>query len=355
MENQQDSSPSAPLDDTTSLASQFQTPSTQENTNMPQSYVSVAKKAATTSFPKKEQAVIINVIESLKLVDYLNALSEFTDPKSILFASRISNNRVCIYLSSTDIVDLLVSKHRIIKIGNEQLEIRRLVTPSKRVILSNVCPSIPHDVIESSLRNSGLKLLSPISFLRAGLSDDKFSHILSFRRQVYITPPELDNTEFQTSLVIAHEGTNYRIFLSLDSMECFVCRQTGHIASNCPHAEKQEQTTPQEQTNVIRKRPPPSISSTSNTTSTDLLDFTPETDMLPPVTTPIQLHAPPTILSKEIKPKSKKRKTSPNVDSFPLAADLESIDVLKRTQKNFQFHPRTSNHSWRIQQEVLTH
>lgn len=94
-----------------------------------------------------------------------------------------------------------------------------------------MCPSIPNEIIEEALKSLNLKLVSPILPLRAGIQGDEFSHILSFRRQVYIDETEnIDNT----SLLITHDNTTYRIFISTDSMECFVCKKTGHISSNCP-------------------------------------------------------------------------------------------------------------------------
>ncbi|CAH1980095.1 unnamed protein product [Acanthoscelides obtectus] len=69
-----------------------------------------------------------------------------------------------------------------------------------------------------------------MSFLRIGATIPEYSHILSFRRQVYIAPTESTIPE---SLVISHEGLSYRIFLSLDSQKCFKCNQSGHIANNC--------------------------------------------------------------------------------------------------------------------------
>ncbi|KAL3288619.1 hypothetical protein HHI36_003056 [Cryptolaemus montrouzieri] len=35
--------------------------------------------------------------------------------------------------------------------------------------------------------------------------------------------------------MITHEDTNYRIFISTDSMDCFICRKGGHVAKNCPN------------------------------------------------------------------------------------------------------------------------
>ncbi|KAL3269444.1 hypothetical protein HHI36_008514 [Cryptolaemus montrouzieri] len=89
------------------------------------------------------------------------------------------------------------------------------------------------DIIDA-LKNLGLHLASPVSFLKAGIPGDEYSHILSFRRQAYVFS-STEKFELQTSILIPYDGNEYRIFISTDKMECFICRQSGHIASNCPN------------------------------------------------------------------------------------------------------------------------
>lgn len=202
------------------------------------SYVAAMKKAPTHVFPKKEQAIIMNVHESLRLSDYVKAIADIIGPKSIIFASRISHNRICIYLTNTELVDNLVTTYKMVQIGELSIQIRRLITPSKRIIISNVCPSIPHEVIERAIKSYRLKLVSPISFLRAGIPGADFNHIMSFRRQVYVSPPEDDGVEVPSSVVVDFDGTQYRIYLTTDNMACFLCKLNGHIANNCPNTQQ---------------------------------------------------------------------------------------------------------------------
>ncbi|CAH1963267.1 unnamed protein product, partial [Acanthoscelides obtectus] len=72
-----------------------------------------------------------------------------------------------------------------------------------------------------------------------------YSHILSFRRQVYIEPNQ-QSLNIPDSIEITHENLAYRIFLSLDSQKCFKCSKQGHIASQCPLPSQQRQTNPHE-------------------------------------------------------------------------------------------------------------
>lgn len=184
--------------------------------------------------PKREQAIILNVAENLKLFDYVKSIGDILGPKNITYASRISNNRVCIYLASKTLVEQLIETHPTVMAGDTELSVRRLVTPAKRIVLSNISPSIDNEDAESELKKYGLNLVSPVTSLRAGMPKDDYGHILSFRRQAYIMPPN-DNFELQTSILMPCEGRVCRVFISTDKMECFICRQPGHKANTCPN------------------------------------------------------------------------------------------------------------------------
>lgn len=224
--------------------------STTGGNNSQPSYSNAIKSTPKINFPQKEQAIVLNAIEGLKLADYIHSLAALIGPKNIIFASRIANNRICIYLSSKQLVDQLLESRSSIQVGEAEVGMRRLITPAKRLLLSNVCPTIPHEIIENCLKNAGFKLVSPITFLRAGLAGEEFAHILSFRRQVYVTPDSEDLLQTQTSLVLPFDDTQYRIFLSSDEMTCFLCKQKGHIANNCVNIPVGPQTNQTDRTNT---------------------------------------------------------------------------------------------------------
>ncbi|CAH1105307.1 unnamed protein product [Psylliodes chrysocephalus] len=185
-------------------------------------------------YPSKNQAIIFTPIDGAKLQDYLLPLGEIVHPKNIIFCSKLSNNRICMYLSSQEIVEKFMNDYSgIIEINNEILQARRYVTPSERIILSNVCPSIPHDILIKELEHIGVTILSPITFLKNSASLPEFNHILSFRRQVFIKPTALPIPE---SFLINYENTSYRIFLVRDILKCFNCKQEGHTSTNCKTA-----------------------------------------------------------------------------------------------------------------------
>ncbi|KAF0709694.1 putative RNA-directed DNA polymerase [Aphis craccivora] len=106
-----------------------------------------------------------------------------------------------------------------------------LINPSKCIILSNVYPAISNNIITDALVNLGVKITTPITALKAGFQLDKFAHITSFQRQLYINPD--DFSKLPGSIAISSENTTYRIFITDGTVTCFLCKKTGHVSSIC--------------------------------------------------------------------------------------------------------------------------
>lgn len=204
-------------------------------------------------FPNRDQAIVFDAVENTVKDDYIISVGELVNPENVIFASRVSNNRVCIYLSSKDIVEKFISTHGGVNIGGNFIVARRLVSPAKRVILSNVSPCLPHDIIEKHLKQVGLKVVSSINFIKAGISHENFKHVLSFRRQVYII---LDKeNKLPDSLLIEFKENAFRIFLTTDEIRCFTCKKLGHIASKCTRSSPESS-----QTNAVNIETPTVVS-----------------------------------------------------------------------------------------------
>lgn len=187
----------------------------------------------TGNLPKLNQAIVFKTIDGIKQIDYIIAISKITSPKNIISASRISNNRFCIFLTSETIADNLIKEHTHIIVNDIEIPIRKLITPFKRIILANVYPIIPNSLILEALQKEGIKTTSPITTIKAGYAhtSNEFAHIGSFKRQTYIHPDDI--TKLPSSILIYFEETNYRIFITDDSITCFLCKQTGHLSSSC--------------------------------------------------------------------------------------------------------------------------
>lgn len=242
----------------------IQTPSA---SNMVESTVnrqrsSYAKVIQQMTCPKREQAIVVDSVEGIAVKEYAVAIAKIIGPQNILYISKISNNRVCLYLSSQQLVNHLVETHTQVTIGTKTLEVRPLISKTKRIILSNVHPVIPNSAIEYKLAEFDVNPKSQITYVRAGLNEAGFTHILSFRRQMYINPEDL--SKLPSSMQIQHENTVYWVYLSAEKLICFSCKEEGHLAKHCKNTEPNSQVDSQDTTNIIDELPPGDLNQNNN-------------------------------------------------------------------------------------------
>jgi len=121
-------------------------------TNNIDTNINFASMTARENTHSREQAIVFNSIDGVPQKDYIIAIGQIVQPRNILFVSRISNNRFCIFLSSKEILESLLAKTQIININGHEIQIRRLLNPAKRIVISNVCPSISnHESMKYSI------------------------------------------------------------------------------------------------------------------------------------------------------------------------------------------------------------
>ena len=200
--------------------------------------ISYSKAASTDIFPKKEQAICFNIIKGTSERDYITKIGDLVKPINVRYVSRMSRDRFAIFLSDKRYVDYLVDKFPIIKVGNNEIKVRRLINPNKRIIISNISPHIPHEFIKDLLiKEYVIKFETEITFIKYGMQNiSGYSHLLNAKREFYIDPEQVE--KIPESHLIQYEETSYRIFFSPDSVKCFICQEIGHISKNCPNTEE---------------------------------------------------------------------------------------------------------------------
>jgi len=170
-----------------------------------------------------DQAMVMNLVDGIKQIQYIIVFKKITDATNVISASCISNNRFCIFLKNQQIANEIINNHSAIYIDNIEIPIRKLINPSKRIILSNVYSAIPNNKILDALLNLDVKLTSSITPLKTGFQIDKFAHIVSFRRQLYINPDNF--SKLPESITVSLENTSYGIFITDDTITCFLCKK----------------------------------------------------------------------------------------------------------------------------------
>ena len=110
-------------------------------------------------------------------------------------------------MNSKETADRLTESGKEITIGTLTLEIRPLISKATRIIISNACPIIPNDIIIEELSKINITPCSQITYIRAGINDPGFSHVLSFRRQMYVNPDDIP--KLPPSIAINYDSTMY--------------------------------------------------------------------------------------------------------------------------------------------------
>lgn len=204
-----------------------------ENSTTPtthtQSFAQALNKNNTQLYPKKEQALILSPVQGIPLKEYIMALGTYINPTKILYVSRISGNRICIYLKSKEDVTNLTNTHKTIRVQNNNIPIRSLITPSHRIVIWTF-PNVPNNIIKDSLEQLGVKVISEMYSLSAGYYDQNFSHIKSFRRFVFV---HSDHPTLPETIPTVYENETYRIHITVDEKPCTYCQKFGHISEEC--------------------------------------------------------------------------------------------------------------------------
>lgn len=212
-----------------------------------QSFVNVSQSSPPRSYsgaiakkvrPKQEQSIHLDSIEGCSNDDYLDGLEELTDITNIIWISKISRSRVCVFVKNEKIVESLIDKW--VKVKEHKLKVRPVIGKNKRVVISNVNPSIPDEILLDVLNEKGINPVSGVTDIRASVSKPGRSHIFSFRRQVYIQ--DEDENKLPDSCQISFKNQLFWIYFTTDSTCCFLCKQSGHIAKLCPNSNNESNT-----------------------------------------------------------------------------------------------------------------
>lgn len=220
---------------------------TNNSQNIKTNKMNFANAVINNTFPKKEQGIIILPVEGIEPEEYVYSVGDIIGPQNITHTSR-KNKKIYIFLSKKEHADYMINNHKQITINNKTIEIRRLINPAQRLIISNVCPTIPHDIIVQALINQNIKLVSPITFLHSGLQKEEYKQILGFRRQVFYT--EDNDVIIPPRMEIEHDDVTYQIYLTTDTT-CTTCKVKGHAANNCPNQMTVETLASTQDNNII--------------------------------------------------------------------------------------------------------
>ena len=148
---------------------------------------------------------------------------------AIRSASRM-NSAVVLFLDEVEKVNTLVEKGIVLK--DSHTAVFPLVSPAKKVTLSNVPPFIKDEVLLRELSRHG-QIVSTIHKIPLGCKSPLLQHVVSFRRRVFMILKN-DAEELNLALRFRIDNFDYVIFATTETMKCFGCGLEGHLVRSCP-------------------------------------------------------------------------------------------------------------------------
>ena len=190
-----------------------------------------------------KNAVKMESLEGVSVNIYVEKIAEMVEDKEILAASRM-NRSVVVFLKTTNSVDIICTNG--LTITEEFIQPQPMVKPATKVILSNVPPFLPNELLAEKLEPYGKVITQSFRYIPLGCRKDSLRHVKSFRRQVYIV---LKQGNINGVLHTFYNGNSYSIYISTDEVRCFHCKDTGHIRRNCPSLQqnREMETNPESQ------------------------------------------------------------------------------------------------------------
>lgn len=186
----------------------------------------------------KKHAFVCKPLPDTALAEYVEATTDIVDADRIIAASRMNKN-IVIFLDSVEDVELVCTSG--LGINGEMVFPEPMVKTSTKVIISNIPPHLPNDVLYPIIEPLG-NVVSGIRPISLGMKNPKLKHVVSFRRQVYILlhPGVLDGDQLRFN--IEHDNHNFTVFVSRDEVRCFQCRSLGHVRSECTYQNEKTDT-----------------------------------------------------------------------------------------------------------------
>ncbi|KAI5735279.1 hypothetical protein M8J77_016561 [Diaphorina citri] len=159
---------------------------------------------------------------------YLCAVGDIVGDSKMVFAGK-NNNLVKIYLVNEEEVNKFYDNHPQLVVDEKVLIVRKLVDNGHKIFLCNTEPGMPDSLLINEIAKY-TRVVSDMKFVNLGARNERFSHLIGFRRTVFVENIE----ELPASFSVLFENVNYKIFVVIDRVKCFNCNGEGHLVRNCP-------------------------------------------------------------------------------------------------------------------------
>ena len=178
--------------------------------------------------PKDDQAIVFSAEKDVPIRTYVEKLNEHVkDPKSFLYGSRITGDRMSIVLSSAELARKLVEEVGAINVEGKIVQLKYFIAKSVKVIISNANYGISNSALKKFLtKNCGIRTASSVAEFKVNMGNENKDvfQMKSYRRYVYIHPEDVNKLpKGPVKFLNGENGAN--VFFELDAPKCFLCGQ----------------------------------------------------------------------------------------------------------------------------------
>ncbi|KAK3913019.1 Transposon TX1 uncharacterized 82 kDa protein [Frankliniella fusca] len=183
------------------------------------------------SVPSRKLSVILENTKECNQDDILRAVADVVGGNNILYASKLSGGRFCLYLSSESAVTTICARGGV-NVNNSFLKCRKYVSDATKLLLSNCPPEMSDDTLLELLKPYGKAVSKPT---RLGVSTvhNDLKHVLTWKRSVYMNFPNDAPPCPQVLHVTSREGTKHSIYIQTNQTPCYFCKSRSHPAEEC--------------------------------------------------------------------------------------------------------------------------
>lgn len=187
----------------------------------------------------KKCAIVLPNKNSVSLDQYFLAVGEKIGYENIIYGGK-HGQRVLMHLTSEELVDSFTTELNHVTIDSVVFPVKKLVNPGFKLVFNHVNPSIPNSALLQEVCKF-TRPLSDVTYVPTGLRDPRMSHILSYRRQVFIDSK--DNVP--NFITVSQDSELNSIYLTVDNtIRCYSCGVEGHNSKNCPSKSAHTQVPP---------------------------------------------------------------------------------------------------------------
>lgn len=172
--------------------------------------------------------ITLDPVHGAKQIEYLEEIDKIVEAKNIVSIGKNTDGRYVVFFTSDIHAEKIIQNGLVV--ANISVTALPVTIRPTRVLVSNLTPNIPDSAILDFLKGFG-RVTSPLRPVPINSNDqEKFAHILSARREVYVQIEK--GAVIPQKIRIVHENNPTYVTFETD-VKCFKCKKSGHLASNC--------------------------------------------------------------------------------------------------------------------------